>query len=124
MTHSREDDLLLLAYGELAAPATAELERHLADCAPCRERFSRIERGRVALEWATQRRVRPVARVRRTALAGLAIAAALAIVLLRGHGGTHAGQLSLTVPRYAAPELAPIDSLLTRLEKEKPYAIP
>jgi anti-sigma factor RsiW len=124
MTHPHEDDLLLLAYGELAEPATAELERHLADCAPCRTRFSRMGRGRVALEWATQRRARPVARVRRTALAGLAVAAVLAIVLLRGHGGTHAPQLSLTVPRYAAPELAPIDSLLTRLEKEKPYAIP
>jgi len=32
--------------------------------------------------------------------------------------------LSLKLPRYAAPELAPIDSLLTRLEKEKPYAVP
>jgi len=124
MTHPHEDDLLLLAYGELAESATAELERHLADCTPCRKRFSRMERGRVALEWATQRRVRPVARVRRTALAGLALAAVLAIVLLRGHGGTHTAQLSLTVPRYAAPELAPIDSLLTLLEKEKPYAIP
>jgi hypothetical protein len=121
MTHPHEDELLLLAYGELAEPT--ELERHLAGCAPCRDRLLTLERGRVALELTTPRRVRPVARVRRTALAGLAIAAALAMVLLRGHG-TPAAPLSLTVPRYAAPELAPIDSLLTRLEKEKPYAIP
>jgi len=120
MTHPHEDDLLLLAYGELEE--TAELERHLAACPPCRERLLALERGRAALEVATERRVRPVARW--VALAGLAVAAALAMVLLRGPGGTQAGQLSLTVPRYAAPELAPIDSLLTQLEKEKPYAVP
>ena len=120
MTHPHEDDLLLLAYGELEE--TAELERHLAACPPCRERFLALERGRVALELATPRRLRP--KVRWAAVAVLAAAAALAGVLLRGLGGTPVAQLSLTVPRYAAPELAPIDSLLTHLEKEKPYAVP
>ena len=58
MTHPHEDQLLLMAYGELEE--TAELEGHLAECPPCRERFLAMERGRVAVDWATERRGRPV----------------------------------------------------------------
>ena len=57
-----------------------------------------------------------------TAFGALAAAAVLAVVLLRAR--PEAALLSIKPPRYAAPELAPIDSLLTRLEQEKPYAIP
>jgi len=32
--------------------------------------------------------------------------------------------LAIAVPRYAVAALAPIDSILTRLEQEKAYAIP
>ncbi len=39
MTHPHDDQLLLLAYGDLEEPATVELERHLAGCAPCRDRL-------------------------------------------------------------------------------------
>ena len=122
MTHLTDEEMLLFAYGELSDAVAAEAATHLASCAQCHARLAPLERARVAADWALRRR--PRAGMRRTALAGLAVAAALAIVLLRGHGGTHAAQLSLTVPRYAAPELAPIDSLLTHLEKEKPYAVP
>jgi hypothetical protein len=122
MTHVTDDDLLLFSYAELDAAAAAQTTAHLAACADCHARLARLERARVAADWALARR--PRVRLRRTALAGLAVAAALAIVLLRGRTGAHEARLTLTVPRYAAPELAPIDSLLTRLEKEKPYAIP
>jgi anti-sigma factor RsiW len=125
MTHPTDDTLLLAAYDELAAPAADEVAAHLARCAGCRERFARLERARVAVDLAA----RPAARrpLRLVALAGaLAAAAALALVLLRGgrEAGGREGQLSLAVPRYAVPELAPIDSLLTRLEQERPYALP
>jgi hypothetical protein len=123
MTHPTDDLLLLAAYGELAAPVGDEVAGHVAGCVECRERFARFERTRVALVLA----LRPVRRRRRLgALVGaagaLVAAAVLAFVLLRERPET--GGLSLAVPRYAVPELAPIDSLLTRLEQGRPYGLP
>ena len=44
---------------------------------------------------------------------------------LRGPDDEALGRrLASELPRYTAPALAPIDSLLTRLEQEKLYAIP
>ena len=118
MNHPHEDRLLLLAYGELPEAEAAELETHLVWCAGCREALERLERARVALDWRPVRQ-RPV----RWVAAGLAAAAVLVVVLmLRPRPET--STLSLTLPRYTAPGLASIDSVLTRLEQEKPYAIP
>ena len=51
-------------------------------------------------------------------------AAAVLLAVVMFHARPEASALSLTLPRYTAPGLAPIDSLLTRLEQAKPYAIP
>jgi hypothetical protein len=118
MNHPSEDALLLFAYGD---PEADDLTRHLGDCAACRARLQAIERARVAVELVVSR-----ARVPRPALRwaviGLAAAAGLALVLLRPRPVTP--PLAIAVPRYAIPELAPIDSMLTRLEQERIHAIP
>jgi len=121
MNHPHGDDLLLLAYGELDGPAAAEVERHLASCLPCREQFVRLERARVAADLAFGRPA-PQRLPWAAALGALAAAAILGVVLLRGR--PEPATLSLTLPRYAVPELAAIDALLTRLEQERLYAIP
>jgi hypothetical protein len=119
MNHPSDDTLLLLAYGELDEDARETTHAHLMGCADCRARLDTLERGRVAVDWALPRR-RPR---RLVALVALAAAALLAVVLLRPEQ-PQPGPLSLAVPRYTNPALAPIDSVLTRLEQEKPYAIP
>lgn len=43
MTHPHEDDLVLHYYGELRGPAAGTLERHLRECAACRDSFTRLE---------------------------------------------------------------------------------
>jgi anti-sigma factor RsiW len=123
MTHPTDDALLLFAYGELPEPDTAALTRHLGECAACRARLARLDRSRVAVDWAVGRRGGTLRRrVWTVALGALAAAAVLAAVLLRARPET--ASLSLTLPRYTAPGLAPVDSLLTRLEQEKLYAMP
>jgi len=52
MTHPHEDQLLLLAYGELPEADARELETHLAACVGCRAQLERLERSRVAADWA------------------------------------------------------------------------
>lgn len=135
MNHPHEDDLLLLAYGELDGPPAAEVERHLASCAACREQFIRLERGRVALEWATwpTARARPRARWGKAALAVLAAAAAVAAVVIargpsrddRPRGWPERREWSATAGYIAGgrPVIA-IDAQLTRLEQERSYARP
>ena len=117
--HPDDDALLLYAYGEAGAD---DFTAHLGECSVCRARLVAIERPRVAADWALPRAAAVRHPVRWTLLGGLAAAAVLAVVLLRPQPVTPA--LSLTVPRYVVPELAPIDSMLTRLEEEKLYAIP
>jgi len=120
MNHPPDDRILLLAYGELPRTEAEDLEAHLAACPACREQLAGLEGARVALDWAMA--PRRASRVRARWLVPALAAAVLAIVLLRVRPETPA--LSLTLPRYTAPGLAPIDSLLTRLEQEKLYAIP
>jgi anti-sigma factor RsiW len=50
MRHATEDDLTLHYYGELTGRDAAELERHLADCAACRESYARLERVMHAID--------------------------------------------------------------------------
>jgi anti-sigma factor RsiW len=121
MTHATDDALLLFAYGDLPDQEAAALTEHLGRCADCRARLAPLERGRVAVDWAVGRRALR-RRVWTVALSALAAAAVLAVVFLRARPET--ASLSLTLPRYTAPGLAPVDSVLTRLEQEKLYAIP
>jgi len=134
--HPDQDDLLLLAYGELDPVATADVERHVASCAECHERFLSLERGRVALEWTTTapaRTRRQVVRWGGAALAALAAAAAVAAILLTGgpssdersSGWPGQRPWSATAGYIAGGQpLITIDAQLTRLEQERSYVRP
>jgi len=134
MNHPHEDDLLLLAYGELDSAATADMERHVAACAECHERFIRLERGRVALEWTTTAPARSQRHVVRwAALTALAAAVAAAGILLtrspsstaRPQGWPEQRQWSATAGYIAGGQpLIAIDAQLTRLEQERSYVRP
>jgi hypothetical protein len=127
MNHPHEDQLLLLAYGELPAAEATELEAHVVGCAVCGAALERLERARVALEWAVPERRRPV----RWLAAGLAAAAVVAGVLLT-RGGSH-GVEPWQPPHVWSPTagyiaggqpLVEIDAQLTRLEQERSYVRP
>jgi len=131
--HPDQDDLLLLAYGELDHTAATELERHLAACAECHVRFVLLERGRVALEWTTpapSRARRP--RVRWTTLTILAAAAAVAAFMFTNapprkvpRGWPAQRDWSATAGYIAGGQpLIAIDAQLTRLEQERSYVRP
>ncbi len=55
MNHPRNDELLLLAYGELAEPAAGQIEAHVATCLACQAQLAGFERGRLALDAQQQR---------------------------------------------------------------------
>ncbi len=128
MNHPHEDRLLLLAYGELPEAETAEMETHLVACAGCRAQLERLERARVALDWARPARQRPA----RWVAAGLAAAAVLVAVWVGTRPPGPAGRIwppptvwSATAGYLAGgTALVQIDSQLTRLEQEPLYAIP
>jgi hypothetical protein len=123
--HPSDDALLLFAYDELDGTEATGLTAHLDGCAECRARLEHLERARVAADWVLP--ARSPGRRRRArvlALGALAAAAVVAAILLRPATPPASTQLTLRIPRYSAPGLAPIDSALTRLEQEKLYAIP
>ncbi|HEV8263398.1 MAG TPA: hypothetical protein VGQ06_00495 [Gemmatimonadales bacterium] len=130
MNHPHEDDLLLLAYGELPDAHTAELEGHLGACATCRGVFERFERSRVALEVAVPRARRWAARWVAAALAAAAVVAV--VVLARPEpprnpedGWRPATAWSATAGYIAGgAAVVEIDAKLTRLEKERSYVLP
>jgi hypothetical protein len=127
MNHPQEDRLLLLAYGDLPAAEATELEAHVAACAVCGAALERLERARVALDWAVPERRRPA----RWLAAGLAAAAVVAAVLLtRGGASTpetwQPPHVWSTTAGYIAggQPLVEIDAQLTRLEQERSYVRP
>ena len=71
MNHPTEDELLLLAYGELPDLRAAEIDSHAAACRMCQEKLAQLERGRVALNIAV-----PAGRRKAIVWATLALAAA------------------------------------------------
>jgi len=104
MNHPHEDRLLLLAYGELPEAETAEMETHLVACAGCRAQLERLERARVALDWARPARQRPA----RWVAAGLAAAAVLVAVWVGTRPPGPAGRIwppptVWSAPLYAIP---------------------
>jgi len=127
MNHPHEDQLLLLAYGELAHGEATQVETHLATCDACRADLERLARARVALDWALPERRRPV----RWLAVGLAAAAVLAAVFFTrlGSRGPEPWQpvhvWSPTAGYIAGGQpLVEIDAQLTRLEQERSYVLP
>ena len=132
MNHPTEDQLLLLAYGELAERLVCEIESHVAACATCGDKLAHFERARVALDVARPKQGRPVARW--AALGGLAAAAVVAGVLLTrnnppgqaaARGWNPTTMWSATAGYVAGGDaMVDIDARLTRLEQEWPYGRP
>ncbi len=130
MNHPTEDELLLLAYGELADHGAAAVESHTAGCPACQGALARLERARVALDGAMPVRRRPVA-----VWTGFAVAAAAALagVLInepspsRGarDGWSPTTTWSATAGYVAGGKaMVEIDAQLTRLEQEQYYGRP
>jgi uncharacterized protein YfaQ (DUF2300 family) len=130
MNHPTDDELLLLAYGELGTRST-EAETHITVCPACQERLAQLERARVALDVALPARRRHVT----WAAAGFALAAAavLAGVLITRTGPSRDDDLrwnpsttwSATAGYVAGGKaMVDIDAQLTRLEQERFYARP
>jgi len=130
MNHPTEDELLLLAFGELPSSQAAGIESHTAACRACRETLAHLEHGRVALDAAMPPR-------RRNAIVWatltLAAAAALAGVMVTKSGSsrdpaerwTPTTTWSATAGYVAGGKAAvEIDAQLTRLEQGWSYGRP
>ena len=123
MNHPSDDELLLLAYGELPEREIARVERHLAECAACRAQFTQLDSAHVALEAAVPRARRSL---RALVVGALAAAAAVAAILLTGGPSRHLGwrptsTWSATAGYVTGSAMVDIDAQLTRLEQERPY---
>lgn len=132
MNHPTEDELLLLAYRELPEPQATTIESHIAACPRCADQLAQLERARVALDLSLSDRQPHV--VAWAALAALAAAAAVAGVLLTrtppsgnvvARGWNPTTVWSATAGYVAGGNaVVEIDAQLTRLEQERPYALP
>ena len=132
MNHPTEDQLLLLAYGELAGDTAAQIDAHVASCRECHAQLAQLERARVALDVAFPKRRRPV--VAWAALGALAAAAVVAGVLftrtapsgnVAARGWNPTTVWSGTAGYVAGGNaMVDIDAQLTRLEQERSYALP
>jgi len=133
MNHPTDDELLLLVYDELPAARVADVETHLLTCAACHERLAPMGRGRIATDWAVERRRDRRAMTLKVGAAGLAAAAAIAAVLLIGRRddqdprgvwpkhlewSAHAGYFA------GGPNVIVIDGQLRRLEQGWSYGRP
>jgi anti-sigma factor RsiW len=130
MNHPHDDQLLLLAYGELPAPEVGAVEAHVADCATCRAQLAQLETAHALLDVALPpRRRRPL---RWFAGAALAAAALLAGVWLMSWapvrrvtpGWRPTSQWSATAGYVTGVAMVDIDAQLTRLEQERYYGRP
>lgn len=128
MNHPTNDELLLIAYGELARERAAPLEAHVAACTGCRSELAALESARGALDIAVTPRRR-----RRWLPVALAAAAVLAGVLLARAGTSNAprrgwnptAEWSATAGYVTGGKaVMDIDAQLTRLEQERPYGFP
>ena len=130
MNHPTEDELLLLAYGELPEERVTEIEGHIAGCSACQGGLARLKRGRLALDLAiTEPRRRPIVWV----TVGLAAAAVLAGVVITNAGPsrdpadrwTPTTSWSTTAGYVTGGKaMRDIDAQLTRLEQERHYGLP
>ena len=129
MNHPTNDELLLLAYGELPESAAAQVEAHVAACAVCQTDLAGLEHARIALDSAMPRR-RAVAA---WAVAAVAAAAVLFALLIMKPGPSRdegprwnpTTTWSATAGYVAGGKaLVDIDAQLTRLEQERYYGSP
>jgi len=130
MNHPAENELVMLAYGELEDPRAAEIETHVTRCHACAEALARFERARVALDVAMHAGRRPA-----ILWAGLALAAAAG---LAGVVITRSGPVRNPVDHWTPTTtwsttagyvtggraMMDIDAQLTRLERERYYGLP
>ncbi|HEX9293932.1 MAG TPA: zf-HC2 domain-containing protein [Gemmatimonadales bacterium] len=130
MNHPTHDELLLLAYGELSGPRSAEIESHLAACRACGAALAELERGRVALDVALPPRSRSATRWIAVALAAAALFAGV-VVTKQGptrnptERWTPTTTWSATAGYVAGGSaMIDIDAQLTRLEQERTYGLP
>ena len=125
MNHPTEDELLLLAYGELPGGCAAEIESHTAACGACQERLAQLERGRGALDLAL-----PPRRGKAIVVATLALTAAAAlagVVITRSGSSRHPTDRWTPTTTWSATAgyvaggkaMIDIDAQLTRLEQER-----
>ena len=124
MNHPTDDELLLLAYGEVPEPQSADIESHVAGCDTCRATLAELGRGRVALDVALPPR-------RRSARIWIALAAAAVfagLVMARPGPARHpttrwtpTTTWSATAGYVTDRAMVDIDAQLTRLEQEKSY---
>jgi hypothetical protein len=130
MNHPTEDQLLLLAYGELPAPDASAIETHIAACAVCVQQLAQLERGRVALDVAL-----PARRRRRVIVWGaVALAAAVLAAVVISKAGPSRDPTERWKPTTTwsttagyvtgGKAMADIDAQLTRLERERYYGLP
>jgi len=127
MNHPTDDELLLLAYGEVPEPRNAAIESHVAACHTCRATLAELERGRVALDVALPPR-------RRSARIWVALAAAAVLAgLVMARPGpardpttrwTPTTTWSATAGYVTDRAIVDIDAQLTRLERERYYGLP
>src|SRR5881394_796292 len=130
MNHPTEDQLLLLAYGELAEPQSTEIESHVTGCQRCEATLTKLERSRVALEIALPPRRRsgsvwiPIALAAAAVLAGLLITKPGPALAPTEHW-TPTTTWSATAGYVAGGKaMVEIDAQLTRLEQERYYGLP
>ena len=126
MNHPRNDELLLLAYSELAEPAAGQIEAHVATCLACQAQLAGFERGRLALDVALPAR-------RRSARIWIALAAAAAlagVVMSRpvptrdpAQRWTSTTTWSATAGYVTDRAMVDIDVQLTRLERERYHGL-
>ena len=124
MNHPTDDELLLLAYGEVPEPRNGDIESHVAGCDTCRATLAELERGRVALDVALPPR-------RRSARIWIALAAAAVFAgLVMARPGpardptarwTPTTTWSATAGYVTDRAMVDIDAQLTRLEQEKSH---
>ncbi len=128
MIHPDDDQLLLLAYGELPVARLPAVEAHLRECADCGARFRRLEESRIALDWGLERG--PVHRAPRALWLALPLAAGIgALLLVHQHNGSGRVEREAWKSHLVASPTAgyvtggaafmAIDSQLTRLEQER-----
>jgi hypothetical protein len=132
MTHVHNDELLLLAYGELRETDHQRVQAHLAGCESCRTELVRLETSRVALDLAVPTAAARPRRSVRWIAAGLAAAALVAAVILVDAPGRPETPNWRPTSSWSATAgyvtggsaMAEIDAQLTRLEQERSYGLP
>jgi len=126
MNHPTNDDLLLLAYGELPGSQISQVEAHVPACLACRETLAEFERARAALDIAMPARRRRPGMVWATlALAAAAVVAGVVIVSSgpvrdsTEHWKPTTSWSATAGYVTGGRTMMDIDAQLTRLEQEK-----